>query len=79
MIWRAACARSLMMIEATDRDRIAAETWEVPILKQPGGMELDDGVKARVVAALGSSAPRPRPHAMPFGATASQRGWGPLA
>ena len=35
--------------------RIPAETWEVPILAQLGGIELDDGVIARVVAALGST------------------------
>jgi hypothetical protein len=35
--------------------RIPAETWEEPILAQMGGIELDDGVIARVVAALGST------------------------
>jgi DNA invertase Pin-like site-specific DNA recombinase len=36
------------------RARIPAETWEVPILTQLGGIELDDGVIAGVVEALGS-------------------------
>ena len=35
--------------------RLPAETWEEPILAQMGGIELDDGVIARVVAALGST------------------------
>jgi DNA invertase Pin-like site-specific DNA recombinase len=35
--------------------RLTAETWEVPILAQLGGIEIDDGVIARVVAALGST------------------------
>ena len=35
--------------------RIPAETWEEPILAQVGGIELDDGVTARVVAVLSSS------------------------
>ena len=34
--------------------RIPAETWELPILAQVGGIELNDGLIARVVAALGS-------------------------
>ena len=36
--------------------RIPAEVWEEPVLAQLGGIELDDGVIARVVAALGSTA-----------------------
>jgi hypothetical protein len=36
--------------------RIPAEAWEEPILAQMGGIELDDGVIARVVAALRSTA-----------------------
>jgi hypothetical protein len=35
--------------------RIPAETWEVPILAQFGGIDLSDGVIAQVVAALGST------------------------
>jgi hypothetical protein len=35
--------------------RLTAETWEAPILAQVGGIELGDGVIARVVAALGSA------------------------
>ena len=35
--------------------RLTAETWEVPILAQLSGVEIDDGVIARVVAALGST------------------------
>jgi truncated hemoglobin YjbI len=35
--------------------RIPAEAWEEPILAQLGGIELDDNVIARVVAALGST------------------------
>ncbi|MGA2514231.1 MAG: recombinase family protein [Candidatus Limnocylindrales bacterium] len=35
--------------------RLPAETWEVPILAQVGGIELNDGVIAGVVAALGST------------------------
>ena len=35
--------------------RIPAEAWEEPILAQLGGIELADGVIARVVAALGST------------------------
>ena len=35
--------------------RIPAEVWEEPVLAQLGGIELDDGVVARVVAALGSA------------------------
>jgi hypothetical protein len=35
--------------------RLPAETWELPILAQLGGIEPDDGVIARVVAALGST------------------------
>ena len=35
--------------------RLPAETWEVPVLAQVGGIELDDGVIAGVVAALGST------------------------
>ncbi|MFI5259464.1 MAG: recombinase family protein [Candidatus Limnocylindrales bacterium] len=41
--------------------RIPTETWETPILAQLGGIELDDGVIAGVVAALGSTV---RPIAM---------------
>jgi DNA invertase Pin-like site-specific DNA recombinase len=37
------------------RARLADETWETPVLGQVGGIELDDGVIARVVAALGST------------------------
>ena len=36
--------------------RIPAEVWEEPVLAQLGGIELDDGALARVVAALGSTA-----------------------
>ena len=36
--------------------RIPAEAWEIPILEQMAGIELDDSVVARVVAALGSTA-----------------------
>ena len=35
--------------------RIPAKTWEEPILAQLSGIEIDDGVIARVVAALGST------------------------
>jgi DNA invertase Pin-like site-specific DNA recombinase len=35
--------------------RIPAEVWEMPILAQMGEIELDDGVVAAVVAALGST------------------------
>ena len=35
--------------------RIPAEAWEEPILAQLGGIELDDSVIARVVAALSST------------------------
>ncbi len=35
--------------------RLPADTWEEPILAQLGGIDLDDGVIARVVAALGST------------------------
>ena len=35
--------------------RLTAETWEVPILGQLSGIEIDDGVIAVVVAALGST------------------------
>ena len=35
--------------------RLPADTWETPILAQLGGIELDDGVIAGVVAALGST------------------------
>jgi hypothetical protein len=38
--------------------RYGDETWEVPVLAQVSGLTLDDGVIARVVAAL-SSAERP--------------------
>ena len=41
--------------------RIPAEAWEEPVLAQLSGIELDDGVIARVVAALGSTV---RPVAM---------------
>ena len=34
--------------------RYGDETWEVPVLAQVAGLTLDDGVIARVVAALGS-------------------------
>ena len=37
------------------RARLPDETWEAPVLAQVGGIELDDGVIARVVAALGSA------------------------
>jgi len=35
--------------------RIPAEAWDLPILAQLGGIDLNDGVIARVVAALGST------------------------
>ena len=35
--------------------RLPADTWEVPIMAQLGDMDLDDGVIARVVAALAST------------------------
>ncbi len=35
--------------------RYGDETWEVPVLAQVAGLTLDDGVIARVVAALGSA------------------------
>ena len=37
------------------RARLADETWETPVLAQVGGIELDDGVIARVVAVLGTA------------------------
>jgi DNA invertase Pin-like site-specific DNA recombinase len=40
------------------RARLGDETWEEPILAQLGGIELDDGTMAAVVASLGSG-PRP--------------------
>jgi Resolvase, N terminal domain len=37
------------------RARLADETWEAPVLAQVGGIELDNGVVAGVVAALGGT------------------------
>ena len=41
------------------RARLSDEAWEAPVLAQVGGIELDDGVIARVVAAALGSARRP--------------------
>jgi hypothetical protein len=37
------------------RPKFLQETWETPVLAQMSGMELSDGVMARIVAALGST------------------------
>ena len=37
------------------RARLSDETWEAPVLAQVAGIELDDGVIARVVASLGGA------------------------
>jgi hypothetical protein len=39
------------------RARLASTTWEIPVMAQVGSLRVDDGLIARVVAALGSRRP----------------------
>jgi hypothetical protein len=50
----AAAALTLAETQRHPQARYGDETWEVPVLAQVAGLTLDDGVIARVVAALGS-------------------------